>query len=81
MMGYSTVFYMIVNYTTKKLFSFKAEVKLYTIWDYYIGEPKYRTTLGGIIPLYLLNYGIDIVRCYFYVYCVFMRFVIGLSLY
>ena len=28
----------------------------YTVWDYYIGEQKYRATLGGIIPLYLLNY-------------------------
>jgi hypothetical protein len=28
----------------------------YTIWDYYIGEAKYRSALGGIVPLYLYNY-------------------------
>ncbi len=28
----------------------------HTIWSYYIGEKKYRTTLGGIVPLYLFNH-------------------------
>jgi UDP-4-amino-4,6-dideoxy-N-acetyl-beta-L-altrosamine N-acetyltransferase len=28
----------------------------FTIWSYYIGEAKYRKSLGGIAPLYLYNY-------------------------
>ena len=28
----------------------------HTIWKYYIGEAKYRSTLGGVIPLYLYNH-------------------------
>ncbi len=28
----------------------------FTIWAYYIGEAQYRSSLGGIAPLYLFNY-------------------------